>query len=83
MQRGYRGTSPRYSTVFKATNADDDNLKQQYMKLTTLTTITRWILCIIAAAIAVGALRHNPGHLFTAAMVFAVGLNVEWKEKED
>ena len=53
------------------------------MKLATLTTITRWIICIAAAALAIGAIKHNPGHLFTAAIVFAVGLNVEWKEKED
>lgn len=53
------------------------------MKLTTLTTITRVIICSAAVALAIGALRHNPAHLATAALIFAVGINVEWKEEED
>lgn len=53
------------------------------MKLTTLTKVTRWTICLVAVALAIGAWFHNPLHLFTAAIIFAVGLNVEWKKKED
>lgn len=53
------------------------------MKLTTLTKIARWAICLFAVVLAVGAWIKNPGHLFTAAAVFAVGLNVEFKEKEE
>ena len=59
------------------------NLNQTPMKLTTLTKITRWAICLSAVALAAGAWVYNPGHLFTAALVFAAGLNVEFKEKED
>ena len=48
-----------------------------------LTNITRAIICAGAAILAIVAMIHNPGHLFTAALIFAVGLNVEWKDKED
>ena len=53
------------------------------MKLSTLTQVTRWVICLGAVALAIGALKYNRAHLFTAAFIFAVGLNVEWKEKED
>lgn len=53
------------------------------MKLTTLNKVTRWAICLGAVALAIGAWIHNPAHLYTAAIVFAVGLNVEWKKKED
>ena len=53
------------------------------MKLTTLTTITRWVICLAAVAFAIVAWVYNPGHLFTAALVFGIGLTVEWKERED
>lgn len=49
----------------------------------TLNTITRTVICAVAVALAIGALRHNPAHLFTAAAIFAIGMNVEWKKKED
>ena len=48
-----------------------------------LTNITRGIICTVAAVLAVVAVIHNPGHLFTAAIIFAWGLNVEWEDKED
>lgn len=48
-----------------------------------LTLYTRIAICSIAGALAVGAWVYNPCHLFTAAIIFAVGLNVEWKERED
>lgn len=47
------------------------------------TKITQVAICGIATALAIGAILHNPGHLVTAAIIFAVGLNVEWKERED
>lgn len=50
------------------------------MKTSKMTKITRAIICTAAAALAIGAILHNPGHLFTAALIFAVGLNVEWEE---
>lgn len=53
------------------------------MKISTLTLVTRWVICLGAVALAIAALMYNKAHLFTAALVFAVGLNVEWKEKED
>lgn len=53
------------------------------MKLDTLTKVTRWTICLGALVLAYFAWKLNPGHLFTAAGVFAVGLNVEWKRKED
>lgn len=53
------------------------------MKISTLTLVTRWVICLGAVALAIGALKYNKAHLFTAALVFAVGLNVEFKERED
>lgn len=47
------------------------------------TLYTRIAICSLAVVLATGAICHNPGHLFTAALIFAIGLNVEWKEKED
>ena len=47
------------------------------------TIITRVIICGTAVALGIGAMIHNPAHWFTAAIIFAIGLNVEWKEKED
>lgn len=48
-----------------------------------LTLYTRIAICTLAVALAIVAICHNPGHLFSAALIFAVGLNVEWKDKED
>jgi hypothetical protein len=53
------------------------------MKLVALNKITRWTICLGAVILAGFALKYNPGHLWTAAGVFAVGLNVEWKKRED
>ena len=53
------------------------------MKLTTLTKVTRWTICLAAIALACFAWHHNKGHLLTAAGIFAVGLCVEWEKKED
>ena len=53
------------------------------MKANEATKVLRWIICSIAGALAVAAWVYNPCHLFTAAIIFAVGLNVECKEKED
>lgn len=48
-----------------------------------LTLYTRIAICSLAVALAIVALCQNPGHLFTAAVIFAAGLNVEWEDKED
>ena len=48
-----------------------------------LTLYTRIAICTIAVILGILALYHNPGHLFSAALIFAVGLNVEWEDKED
>lgn len=48
-----------------------------------LTLYTRIAICSLAVALAIIAICQNPGHLFSAALIFAVGLNVEWKDKED
>lgn len=53
------------------------------MKISTLTLVTRWVICLGAVALAIGALKYNKAHLFTAALIFAVGLNVKWEKKED
>lgn len=48
-----------------------------------LTLYTRIVICAIALALAIVAICKNPGHLFTAAIIFAVGLNIEWVKRED
>lgn len=53
------------------------------MKLSTLTLVTRWVICLGAVALAIGALKYNRAHLVTAAFLFVVGLNVKWTRKED
>lgn len=58
-------------------------LNHNIMKLTTLTKVTRWTICLGAILLACFAWERNKGHLITAAGLFAVGLNVEWKKKED
>ena len=71
--------------MFKPTNADDVQNKQINipMKLATLTKITRWTICLVAIALAIGACFYNPGHLVTAALLFIIGIKVEWKQMED
>jgi hypothetical protein len=34
----------------------------------------RAIICTIAVALGIGAVIYNPGHLFTASVIFAFGL---------
>lgn len=53
------------------------------MKLSTLTKITRVAICSFAVALEVAALFYNKAHCLTAVLIFAVGLNVEWKNRED
>lgn len=48
-----------------------------------LTLYTRIAICSIAVVLAIVAIFQNPGHLFTAVLIFAAGLNVEWVERED
>lgn len=48
-----------------------------------LTIITRVVICGAAIALGIGAMLYNPGHLISAAVIFVIGLNIEWKEKED
>ena len=48
-----------------------------------LTLYTRIAICSLAVVLAIVAICQNPGHLFSSALIFAVGLNVEWKDKED
>ena len=53
------------------------------MKLTTLTKVTRWTICLAAVVLAVFAWQYNKAHLITAGLIFAVGLNVTIEIKED
>ena len=53
------------------------------MKLSTLTKVTRWTICLAALVFAFFAWQHNKAHLFTAGVIFVVGLNVEWVKRED
>ena len=48
MQGGYRGTSPRYSTMFKPINADDDLTHNNNMGISTrgLFKLKKWTLAI-------------------------------------
>ena len=41
------------------------------------------IWTVMAAALAVGAMIYNPGHLFTAAIIFAFAVECGPGEKED
>lgn len=45
--------------------------------------VCKGIVIALAAALAVGAVLNNPAHLFTAAVVFAFGLEVEPFNEED
>ena len=35
------------------------------------------VMCSAAIAMAIGAILHNPGHLFTAAAMWAIGMEGE------
>ena len=40
------------------------------------------IVIIAAIAMAIVAIIYNPGHLFTASMIYAFGINSEFKSKD-
>lgn len=40
----------------------------------TVNRIFKVVICSAALAMAIGAIRHNPGHLFTAAAMWAIGM---------
>lgn len=44
--------------------------------------IYKVIMCSAALAMAIGALMHNPGHLFTAGAILVAGLEGEIVKKE-
>lgn len=45
--------------------------------------VIRFIICAIGAAITIAALCYNIGHLITAIIVFAIGLEAEFVTSED
>lgn len=45
--------------------------------------VIRFIICAIGAAITITALCYNIGHLITAVIVFAIGLEGEFVTAED
>lgn len=45
--------------------------------------VIRTIIIVFAAVMAIVAIKYNPGHLFTASLVFAVGLNAELVEADE
>ena len=45
--------------------------------------VLRFIVCAIGAAITITALMYNIGHLITAVIVFAIGLEGEFITAED
>lgn len=53
------------------------------MKKTTALAIFKWSLYIGAGALAIAAMMYNKAHLFTAALIFAFGMNLELPEEED
>ena len=53
------------------------------MKLTTMTKVTRWTICLGAIVLAYFAWHQNKAHLITAAGLFVLGLNAEWKQVEE
>lgn len=40
------------------------------------------IVIIAAIAMAITAIIYNPGHLFTAGLIYAFGINSEFKSKD-
>lgn len=48
----------------------------------TVNRIFKVVMCSAAIAMAIGAILHNPGHLFTAAAIWAVGMEGEIVKKE-
>lgn len=45
--------------------------------------VLRFIVCAIGAAITITALMYNIGHLITAVIVFAIGLEADFVNVED
>ena len=45
--------------------------------------VIKFIICAIGAAITIAALCYNIGHLITAVIVFAIGLEGEFINVED
>ena len=43
----------------------------------TVNRIFKVVMCSAALAMAIGAILHNPGHLFTAAAMWAIGMEGE------
>lgn len=44
--------------------------------------IYKVVMCAAAAAMAIGALKYNPGHLITAGAILVAGLEGEIVKKE-
>lgn len=51
-------------------------------QINNLNKVTRWVMRVLAIALAIGALKHNPAHLFTAGLIWALGDCLEWEKKE-
>lgn len=80
MQGGYRGHNhdiPQCSNPLMQMT-----IKDIYMKKTTALNILKGSLYVIAIAIAVGAIMYNKAHLYTAALIFAFGMNLELPEED-
>ena len=80
MQGGYRGYNhdiPQCSNPLMQMT-----IKDIYMKKTTALNILKGSLYVIAIAIAVGAIMYNKAHLYTAALIFAFGMNLELPEED-
>ena len=45
--------------------------------------VIKFIICAIGAAITITALMYNIGHLITAVIVFAIGLEADFVNVED
>lgn len=52
------------------------------IEVKTINKVWKAIVIGSAAALAIGALKYNPGHLFTAGLVFAIGLESEIVKKD-
>lgn len=57
------------------------NLSKKDMK--TVNNVWKAMVCGSAIALAVVAVIYNPGHLFTAGLLFLVGIESEIVKKED
>ena len=48
----------------------------------TVNRIYKVVVCSAALAMAIGAILHNPGHLLTAAAIWAVGMEGEIAKRD-